>query len=69
MLRAKMAQLQTDLDVLKRQISTERYERQENIFNVGQCFYLFPILLYKDFYIAYKQQTFLGINMEDKFLW
>ncbi|KAI4585630.1 hypothetical protein MJG53_005864 [Ovis ammon polii x Ovis aries] len=27
MLRAKMAQLQTDLDVLKRQISTERYER------------------------------------------
>ncbi|KAB1282537.1 Centrosomal protein of 135 kDa [Camelus dromedarius] len=27
MLRAKMAQLQTDLDTLKRQISTERYER------------------------------------------
>ncbi|XP_033281249.2 centrosomal protein of 135 kDa isoform X3 [Orcinus orca] len=31
MLRAKMAQLQTDLDVLKRQISTERYERERAI--------------------------------------
>ncbi|KAB1282538.1 Centrosomal protein of 135 kDa [Camelus dromedarius] len=31
MLRAKMAQLQTDLDTLKRQISTERYERERAI--------------------------------------
>uniref|UniRef100_A0A8D1QUN2 Centrosomal protein 135 n=1 Tax=Sus scrofa TaxID=9823 RepID=A0A8D1QUN2_PIG len=31
MLRAKMAQLQTDLDVLKRQISTERYERERAV--------------------------------------
>uniref|UniRef100_A0A8C0Z0F6 Centrosomal protein 135 n=1 Tax=Canis lupus familiaris TaxID=9615 RepID=A0A8C0Z0F6_CANLF len=31
MLRAKVAQLQTDHDVLKRQISTERYERERAI--------------------------------------
>lgn len=31
MLRAKVAQLQTDHDAMKRQISTERYERERAI--------------------------------------